>query len=212
MGGELARFNVIVLPEGYYSGLGKPGISALKGWVEGGGTLIALGDAARWLAQKENEMTTVTKVGGEEKPDAKPEPDATKPKPKKPVELAGAFFRATIDTTHFLGYGYGSGETSEIAVPLSGDTFWTPTRKGSNVVTFGKENLRLSGFTWPDNTEKLLAGTSYVIDEPTGGGHILLFLSDPTFRAYWVGLRRMFLNGIAFAPNRVPMSPSGMSE
>lgn len=214
-GSEMSRFNVVILPEGFYGAIGKRGADALKSWAESGGVVIALGDAARWMAQKENDITTATRVGADDKADDKPgKSDAAevRPKAKRPVELPGAIFRAQLDTTHFLGYGYGTQATAEIAAPLAGDTFWTQSKKGSNVVTFGKDNLRLSGFVWPDNTEKLLANTAYVIDEPYGGGHILLFLNDPTFRAYWSGLRRMVLNGIAFGPDRVPMVPSGAEE
>ena len=118
----------------------------------------------------------------------------------------GSIFRAAIDTSHFLGYGYGAGD---LAVPLEGETFLKPTTKGANVVTFGKSNLRVSGFAWEGNTEELLAGTSYVIDEPIGGGHALLFAQDPTFRALWIGLRKMFFSGILFAPTRSPLSESG---
>jgi hypothetical protein len=30
--------------------------------------------------------------------------------------------------------------------------------------------LTISGFVWEGNTEKLLKGTAYLIDEPTGAG------------------------------------------
>jgi hypothetical protein len=221
---DLSRFNVIILPSGFgYSTLGKSGADLLKEWVSKGGALIGLGGGGVWFADQEAALTSAVKVGAEdkekedkEKPDEKTGGTADKPsekhKPKKPIELAGSIFRARLNTTHFLGYGYSPGDSTEIAVPLSGDTFLKPSLKGSNVVTFGKDNLRLSGFTWPDNTEKLLANTAYVIDEPTGAGHAILFLDDPTFRGYWIGLRRLFLNGILFGPERVPSIPAGSEE
>jgi hypothetical protein len=122
--------------------------------------------------------------------------------PRKPTELPGAIFRARVDATHFLGFGY---DKEEIPVPLMGATFLKPTTKGSNVVTFGSGKLKLSGFIWLGNTEEALAGTAYVIDEPLGRGHAILFLNDPTFRALWVGMRRMLLNGILFAPSSAPL-------
>jgi hypothetical protein len=211
---DLSRFNVILLPEGRYGSLGKRGADVLKEWASRGGALIGLGDAGVWFADKEIGLTTASKVEPEPKKDDKPgsKPAVPAVKPAQPLSLPGAIFRATIDTTHFLGFGYGTGETAEIAAPLSGDIFLKPSEKGSNVVTFGKENLRLSGFVWPDNTEKFLANTSYVIDEPTGRGHILLFLADPTARATWIGLRRMLLNGIAFGPGRAALTPIGAIE
>jgi hypothetical protein len=124
--------------------------------------------------------------------------DKNDTKPKTPLELPGAIFAATISPDHFLGYGYPEGT---ILVPLAGSTFLKPSTTGTNVVTFGKGPSRRSGFVWPNNTEELLSGTSYVIDEPLGGGHVLLYLDDPTFRALWPGLNRLFLSGILFGPS-----------
>ena len=64
---------------------------------------------------------------------------------------------------------------------------------------------------WTKNTEELLAGTAYVVDEPIGAGHAILYLDDPNFRALWAGLRRMFLSSILFAPNRVPLTNVGQN-
>ncbi len=221
----LARFNVIVLPEGYgYAGaLGKTGLDALKQWIGAGGVLIGLGSGGQWFTDKDAALTSAIPVGSDvkddekdaKKDDGKPEarkPDgspAVPPKPKKPLRLPGAIFRAQIDPTHFLGFGY---EKGEIAVPLEGATFLKPSKMGANPVTFGPGPSRLSGFAWPDNTEALLANTAYVVDEPIGEGHALLYLNDPTFRASWPGLRRLFLSGILFGPTSAILAPARRAE
>ena len=206
---NLSRFNVLIFPDGFgYGGaLGKSGIADVKAWVNNGGALLGLAGGGRWFMDKDAELTTAKRVGEDDeksdksgdKPDAKD--TAKDKKPKKPLELPGAIFRAKIDPAHFLGYAYPDGE---ISVYLSGDTFLKPSRTGTNVVTFGKSALTLSGFAWPNNTEALLADTAYLIDEPTGSGHALLYLDDPTFRALWPGLRRLFFAGILYAPTKDP--------
>lgn len=180
-GMDLAAFNVLIFPDGYgYGGvLGKAGADKLRDWVQKGGALIGLEGGAQWLTEKDVAFSEVKAVGEGEG--------------KKPLELPGAFFKAKLDASHFLGYGYLS---EDIAVPLQGGTFWKPTKKGSNVIRFGKEKARLSGFAWEGNTEELLAETAYVVAEPTGRGNAILFLNDPTFRAMWVGLHRVFWNAI----------------
>jgi hypothetical protein len=182
---ELNRFNVILLPDGYgyASTLGKAGIDRLKEWVRRGGALIGFEGGGVWFTDKESGISSATVVG--------------EGVGKRPTELAGALFKAKIDLEHSLGYGYAQ---EEIPVPMMGSTFLKPTTKGSNVVTFGKAPLRLSGFVWQGNTEEILAGTSYVLDEPLGRGHAVLFLNDPAFRALWAGLRRMVWNSILFMP------------
>jgi hypothetical protein len=49
---ELARFQVLILPEGgaYAQVLGEPGIQRLKEWVQAGGTIVGLGSAVNFLS------------------------------------------------------------------------------------------------------------------------------------------------------------------
>lgn len=47
---DLRRYNVIVLPDRWQGELPGPALQALKSWVEGGGTLIAVGESAAQLA------------------------------------------------------------------------------------------------------------------------------------------------------------------
>jgi len=51
---------------------------------------------------------------------------------------------------------------------------------------------------WEGNTERLLKGTSYLIDEPTGAGHVILFAEEPFFRGIFRSATRPFFNSILF--------------
>ena len=203
-GDTLSKYNIVIFPDGngYFNALGKVGLDALKEWVSGGGALIGLENGGTWFTEKEAGLTSATIVGADLKvgADAKP---GTEVKPedreKKPTSLPGAMFRAKINREHFLGFGYAQ---DEIVMPLAGNIFLKPTTKGTNAVTFAKTNLLISGFAWEDNTERLLSETAAVIDEPTGAGHVLLYLTDPTFRNLWHGLNRLLLNGMLFGANR----------
>ncbi len=222
---DLSRFNVIVFPDGrgYTAQLGKTEIDSLREWVGRGNALIGVGGGGLWFTDKDAKLSTASLLGSDDDDPAAPDKDkpadmasgttaspaapaAAKPKPKKPINLPGAIFRARIDPTHFLGYGYESGE---IAVPLEGSTFLKPSKRGANVITFDKGPSRLSGFIWADNTEPLLADTVFAADEPIGAGHAILFLSDPTYRALWPGLRRAFLNAVLFGPSRPALQTEG---
>jgi hypothetical protein len=61
--------------------------------------------------------------------------------------------------------------------------------------------LTRGGFTWPDNTERLLRGTSLLVAEPLGGGHVILFANEPAFRGWWRALDRLMLNAIVLGPS-----------
>jgi hypothetical protein len=56
--------------------------------------------------------------------------------------------------------------------------------------------LHRAGFVWPDNTERLLRGTSLVVEEPLGRGHVVLFANNPVFRAWWRSMDKLVMNAI----------------
>jgi hypothetical protein len=224
---DLAKFNVIILPDGsagaYQNALDKSGIDKLKTWVNGGGVLIGIGGAAVMFTRKDVEITSSRIVGSdddsapqpeaekkeedkskdkdkEEKKEAKPaeKPDEKK-KPTEPIAVPGAAFRAKVSRDHFLSFGYPS---DTVVAFFGGDTFFRASKDGANVVTFAPEGqLTISGFVWPDNTEALLRGTSYLIDEPTGAGHVIMFGDDPNLRFLWRSTSQFFLNAILLAPS-----------
>ncbi|MFM9905044.1 MAG: M14 family zinc carboxypeptidase [Pyrinomonadaceae bacterium] len=127
-------------------------------------------------------------------PIASPSADAN----KVPVALPGSIMRATVDRTTYLTYGL---EQDELPVLLASGFFFRYSKEGSNALVFDakpKKPLTLSGFVWPGNTERLLAGTAYVIDEPRGSGHIILFAEEPVYRGIFRATTRPFFNSILF--------------
>jgi len=106
--------------------------------------------------------------------------------------------RATVDRTTYLTYGL---EQNELPVLLASGYFFRYSKEGNNAIVFDakpRRPLTISGFTWEGNTEKLLAGTAYVIDEPTGNGHVILFAEEPFFRGLFRSTTRPFMNSILF--------------
>jgi hypothetical protein len=95
---------------------------------------------------------------------------------KCPKRCPGAIFRATVDRTTYLNYGV---NRDEIPVLLASGYFLRYSKEGTNALVFDadpKTPITLSGFVWEGNTERLLKGTSYVIDESSGLGAMLSFL------------------------------------
>ena len=127
-------------------------------------------------------------------PIASPSADAN----KVPEPLPGAIMRATVDRTAYLNFG-----TNKNTVPvlLASGYFFRYSKEGTNAMVFDANPTRpltVSGFTWEGNTERLLAGTSYLIDESQGRGHVILFAEDPFFRGMTRSLTRPFFNSILF--------------
>lgn len=118
-----------------------------------------------------------------------------------PENVPGAIMRATIDRTTYLTFGLQTRET--LPVLLSGGNFFRISKEGVNAVVFDanpKDSLTISGFVWRNNTERLLKGTAYLIDEPTGSGHVILFAEDPLFRGIFRNSARLFYNSVMLAP------------
>ena len=210
---DLQAFNVFIIPDGSGSRmrreLGDDGVERLKTWVRSGGVLIGWGGAGDLAATKDVGLSTIATVA----PDSGAKADstapgtvpvllsATAPARGRPEWIPGAIFRASLDTTQWLTYGY---DRDRLPVFIDGDTFWKPSKGGANPVTFTDpaDSLVLSGFTWPDNTARLLKGTTWAAVENQGNGRVVLFLSDPLFRAFWRGPARMVTNAILMGPNR----------
>ena len=108
--------------------------------------------------------------------------------------------RASVDRTTYLTYGY---EDQYLPVLVNSGYFFRPSKEGTNALVFGADETRplhVAGFIWPDNTERLLRGTAYVMEEPTGRGHVVLYAEDPNFRAIWRSTTRLFFNSFLFQP------------
>ncbi len=178
---DLSRFSCLVVPGGAGIGLN----TKLREWMGAGGSLVALGRPG-WALGSSN-LVELTQVKGE------------------PQGLPGSLFRARLDNRSFLSYGYPRSESgkTEIALPIEGDTFYQSRKEGGSIVTLDPDEKAaklLSGWEYTDDTEKFLAGTTWLQDVPVGRGHAVLFLQDPTDRAMWPGLEKLLLNAMILAP------------
>ena len=218
--GGLDDFNVLIVadasPGTIQSRLGSGGLESLKTWISNGGTLVTMGGATTWAARESVGLTTARALGGDSVA-AAGTGDSVRSTPARdsalvsltgvvsptadrdrPVPVPGAMFDVAIDRVHWLTFGH---EQPRLTVMLEGSTFLKPSREGTNVAVFAPTGtLHRAGFIWPDNTERLLRGTSYLIDEPSGSGHVVLFNGEPMFRGWWRALDRLVLNAAVLGP------------
>ncbi|UCF35547.1 MAG: peptidase M14 [Acidobacteriota bacterium] len=210
---DLKKYNVLILPDTMNrSGislemlLGKAGAGQLSEWMSQGGTLITLGSATVWAASEEagllatlREFRKDPKSKDAEKPAGEPGSVSIEPERELPASTPGAILRILIDSEHWLGAGY----ERDAAVMVQGRNIFTPIKldKGINIARFTqREDLVLGGFSWKESLDQL-AGSSYLIYQEVGSGHLVAFAQDPNFRAHFDGLNLLFLNGILFGPS-----------
>ncbi len=216
---NLSDFNLLILPDGSGSTMLRRAGDAerIKRWVQEGGAIIGIGSAYSFVTAKEMGLSTVGEVGASDDSDKVKEKKAadstmtqvpafgapivspTAPDGSKPEYLAGLIARATLDRTHWLTFGYVG---NQLPVFMSGNAFFTPSKKGDNPVAFVGKDLILSGFGFPGNTERLLTGAVWATVESAGQGKVVLFADDPLFRGFWRGTAGLFNNAILMAPGR----------
>lgn len=212
---DLADYNILILPDGNAGALFRAlgDAERLKRFVSEGGAVIAIGGAIDLLAREELELTTVRPIGEDEDEEEEEEEAAdsvvragtpplvspTAPGEDDPEDVPGIIAKATLDRTHWLTYGY---DRDHLAVLISGSDFLQPSREGDNPVTVLGDDAVLSGFTWPGNTERLLDRTVWAAVENVGQGSVILFATDPLFRAFWRGPAGLLQNALLMGTGR----------
>lgn len=204
LSGSLASFNVIIIPSGNLGRLGKG--EGLKRWVEGGGVLITFGGATSWVTREDVGMTSVRRIQCEEKKDYKAAPAAVAPldslraaaSPNSCADdiadLPGSHFDVVFDLRHWLTLGVAQ---QRAPVLVGGSNFYTLSKDGGNVAVFPTTGtLKRGGFTFPDNSERLLKGSTFIAQERIGSGNLVMFSNEPMFRGWWRALDRLVLNAM----------------
>ena len=202
LNGDLSAFNVIIIPNGSVNGNG----AGLKRWVEGGGALITFGNATAWATREDVGLTSARRIICEAKRDAKPAPAARAPidslravvSPNACAEdladLPGSHFDVVFDLRHWLTLGL---EQQRMPVLVGGGNYYGLSRDGGNVGVFPTTGpLHRAGFVFPENSERLLRGSAFLIQEKVGQGNVVMFTNEPMFRGWWRALDRLVLNAM----------------
>lgn len=211
---DLSDFDVLILPDGGFFGGGYSGtfgeraVGRLQDWIRGGGTLVALGAATRWLTEESVGLLDTSRKSKANAEDAEATvtedgvatglPEGVVPDEEQPSGLPGPILRAQLDPEHWLGFGYGNhvnliAQSRNIYEPLTIDN-------GLNVATYlPLDEVLVTGVAWTEELE-VIAGTPYLMYRGMGGGHVIAFAEDPNFRAYFDGLNGLFMNAIFFGP------------
>ncbi len=224
---DLRRFDVVVLPSGdYANAIGKPVVKKLGDWVDAGGTLVALGEASRWLTRAkvgllatrtelkdgkpEVEQTEDEKKDGAEKSkgkdekgkDEKPQPfeleKAIQPEHERPDAVPGALLQVVLDPEHWLSAGAGR----QVQAVVDSRRVFTPLKldEGTNVGVYArKDEVVASGFVW-EGARALLAQKAFLMHQPKGEGHVIAFAEDPNYRGYAEATELLFMNAVLLGP------------
>ena len=209
---NLDKYNVIVMVSGRYN---KAMGEKLKSWVNAGGTLIALKNAASWA--KINGLGHFETRNGENNnnKDREARPYGFLSPDNGSRVIGGAIVRAQLDLTHPLGFGF---VREEVPLFRRGLLTMEPTRNAYATPLRYSDDPVWSGYVKKQHV-KTLAGSAGIITTGTGRGRVICFADNPNFRAFWYGTNRLFTNAVFFgqtislsALERAPRKQNQASE
>tara|TARA_B100000795_G_scaffold138072_1_gene103137 strand:- start:4523 stop:7003 length:2481 start_codon:yes stop_codon:yes gene_type:complete len=197
---KLAKYNVLVLPEGSYGKLlSEENIKEMKKWIHKGGKIIAVGNAGRSFLDKKGFGLKDNKDDEDEKEDI--EKGNLTPYDQREREsvtnfITGSIYKLTIDASHPLAYGY----TNTYFSLKQGSTSYQLMEDGYNVGYINGDAESVSGFSGEKAKAKLK--NSMVFGEATmGSGSIVYLVDDVLFRSFWENGKLFFANAIFFVNN-----------
>jgi hypothetical protein len=214
----LSRYNVLVLPAGNYSAFDKSTVEKIKNWVDAGGTLITFQTATAWavsndLVKEKLAQTDVFRRPGDiaAATEVKPDEKSKDEKSKVPVKaerldfarqedvegskrINGAIFQADLDISHPIAFGITS---RKLFINKNGPTLLLPSANKYSTVAQYTASPFVNGYSSKANVAKV-ANSAAIIASASGSGEVVLFADDPTYRGYWLGTNRLFLNAIFF--------------
>ena len=182
---DLDDYNVMVLPSGSYgSTLNDERLDDLRSWVRGGGKLIALDAAARFLADKDGfglKRRSDDDDDDADSLDIRPSdrPYAERERRDVSESLPGALFAADVDVTHPLAYGL------SVTMPIlrRSTSALEPLADGWNVAVL-TDGRPISGFAGHDTAERLDGSLALAVED-MGRGTVVYLPDDPLFRSMW---------------------------
>ena len=201
---DLSDYDVIILPgmRGSSPQFGEREISALKAWVEQGGTLVAAEDAALNMVGDDMDFVSVELVKEEENEE---ETDSAAFTPYEArsdssglQNIPGAAFNSHIDTTHPLAFG-----VKEQLYSLTYNTEQFVPSSSYRVVGYYHDDasdLLASGYASQENLQKA-AGNVFAGVASLGRGSVVLLSDNTQYRMFWRGPERLMINAVMLMPS-----------
>ena len=183
---NLDKFDVLILPPGYYN-LFSDDDSGLLKWIQKGGRLVALGSAIKSFANQ-NAFNLKTK-SMDDKPD-KFVPYAELERNDISSAIYGSIYSVNIDTTHPLAFGY---DKNYFSLKNSATSYQILSE--GTVGNLPKESKPLAGFSGSEaikrQSESLIFGM-----ENLGSGSVIYIVDNPLYRGFWENGKLWVINAV----------------
>ncbi|WP_422084047.1 M14 family metallopeptidase [Ulvibacterium sp.] len=177
---DLSLYDVLILPggNGYADFMGAEKLQKLKKWVANGGRLIAMGGAIQGLAVNNGFGLKQKEAQKDSMENLFPYEETAREQLKK--EIKGAIFRAKVDPTHPLAFGYG-----DIYFTLKQKSYaYDYLDTGSVVYLEEGTQVPVAGFAGIEAQKKMNRTLVFGV-EKYGEGKVVYLVDNPLFRGFW---------------------------
>jgi len=191
---EWNNIDVLIMPDGNYRYLSdKSNVEQLKGWVNGGGKIVALEGAVSQLSKAEFGIKMKKNDDDDKKDSAYSALKRFEDRERDPISATtpGAILKVDLDNSHPLAFGYPG--------------YYYTLKQDDNVAEFIKENgwnvgvikknSPVSGFVGARLKAKLQDGLLFGVQD-MGNGSVTYLLDNVMFRSFWENGKLMFCNAV----------------
>jgi hypothetical protein len=198
---DLKKYDVLVVPEGYYRIFDDGMLEQLATWVSNGGRLVLIDNALKSFADKkgfglklfttEDEKTAAEKKEKEQlKKDILVHYDELERK-QLSSSLSGAIYKVTLDKSHPLAFGlrdtYYSLKTNDLRFGFLEENWNVGVIKGKAKPVQGFSGVMIN---------KTLDNSLVFGVEEKGRGQIVYLVDNPLFRSFWENGKMIFSNAV----------------
>jgi hypothetical protein len=188
----LGEFNVLILPSGRYSGVGKQQTSELTKWVETGNTLIVLEQAAEWAIGSKLSSASMRKATNHRGDTTIPILYSQEEEVRGARNVPGSIVSAWADLTHPLLFGL---RRNDMVLFKSSPVVFESSHRTSHTPVSYTGTPLVGGYLHKEFLSTLSRGGAIAVSR-LGRGKVILMADDPVFRAFWFGTSRLLSNGV----------------
>jgi hypothetical protein len=202
---DLANYDVLIVPNGFYRLFDDSYLGKLRDWVRGGGRLILIERALNSFVDKEGfSLSKYVKDEDKKKAEEADKKDEEnrilaryEDQEREGISYSnpGSIFKIEVDNTHPLAFGY----SSRYYALKGTESRFAFLKEGWNVgVIKNSAESRMAGFVGAKVLPDLENTLSFGV-EGMGRGQVVYFVDNPLFRAFWYNAKMLFGNAIFFA-------------
>lgn len=203
---DLKKYDVLIVPEGFYRMFDEGTLETISGWVSGGGRLIVIANGVTAFAEKkgfglkpyatEDEKTQAEKKEKEEREKNQLRKYGEAERKQLSETISGAIYKVSVDNSHPLAYGlrdtYYTLKTNELRYGFLENGWNVGVIKGGAKPVQGFAGFKINRKI----SNSLVFGT-----EEKGQGSVTYFVDNPLFRTFWENGKLVFANAVFMIGN-----------